>query len=61
MSVMLNVSEKDRRDIPVEVILDHIENTPQLRNNSEWDADIHGKYILSPRIEYEFLTPGAAT
>ena len=57
MSVMLNVSEKDRRDIPVEVILDHIENTPQLRNNSEWDADIHGKYILSPRIEYEFLTP----
>jgi len=56
-ALLMNVSEKDRRDIPVEVILDHVNNTPRLENRSSWDADIYNEYILSPRIEYEFLTP----
>lgn len=57
LALLQNVSEKDRRDIPVEVIKDHVANTPRLDNRSEWDADIYYRYILSPRIEHEFLTP----
>ena len=59
MALMLleNISEKDRRDISAEVVLDHLRNTPRLTNRSEWDADIHAAYILNPRVEYENLTP----
>ena len=39
------------------MILDHVKNTPRLDNRSDWDADIYSKYILSPRIEVENLTP----
>lgn len=63
MALMLleNVNEKDRRDIPVDVVLDHLRNTPRLTNRSDWDADIYSAYILNPRIEYEALTPWRST
>lgn len=57
LALLLNVSEKDRRDIPAEVIVDHVANTPRLDNRSDWDSEIYNRYILSPRIEHEFLTP----
>lgn len=48
------VSEKDLRDIPVEVIDDHIHYTvrPQELSDSIWID-----YILNPRVENEYLTP----
>lgn len=57
LALLMNVSEKDRRDIAPEVIADHVANTPRLDNHSDWDSEIYNRYILSPRIENEFLTP----
>lgn len=54
MTLLLSVSEKDRRDIPVEVIIDHVENSAPA---GAMDADIYGKYVLNPRVELEYLRP----
>lgn len=49
------VSEKDRRDIPVDVIEDNISNTPARPTGiSEADYDA---YVLSPRVMTEGLVP----
>ncbi|MDE7118985.1 MAG: transglutaminase-like domain-containing protein, partial [Muribaculaceae bacterium] len=54
-ALLLNVSEKDRRDIPVEVIADHIGFTmPQAAGI---DTETYNRYILNPRVENEGLTP----
>lgn len=46
------VSDKDLRDIPANVLADHIDNTPA------WDSDITDKeYIAAPRVSNEMLTP----
>jgi len=50
LSLVLAISEKDRRDIPAEVLLDHFA-TPD--NSSPLYVD----YILNPRVEVEGLTP----
>lgn len=54
VSLLLNVSEKDRRDIPVEVIEDNVYNV--IPDNGI-DEDFYNKYVLSPRIEVEYLRP----
>lgn len=48
------VSEKDRRDIPVEVITDHVLYAPTA---GAWSEEVYNNYVLNPRIENEFLTP----
>ncbi len=50
LDLLLAVSEKDRRDISAEVLLDHL-FTP------EADSPLYNDYILNPRIENEGLTP----
>ncbi len=54
MTLLLNVSEKDRRDIPTEVIVDHVGNSTK---PDGMDSDVYGKYVLNPRVELEFLRP----
>lgn len=58
LDLLLNVTEKDRRDISVEVIKNHVINTiPMNRIANNVSAEIYNKYILSPRIENEGLRP----
>ena len=45
------ISEKDRRDIQLEVLKDHLLNTPSST------TPLSDDYILNPRIENEGLTP----
>ncbi len=52
IALLLNITEKDRRDITPEVIIDHVTFT-----DAECADDFHAKYVLSPRIENEGLTP----
>lgn len=52
IALLLNVTEKDRRDIPTDVIIDHVTFT-----DTDAIDDFTAKYVLSPRIENEALTP----
>ncbi len=54
INLLLNVSEKDCRDIPVEVIVDHVNNT--CANTKGIPEDFFNQYVLNPRIENEWLT-----
>lgn len=54
LALLLNVSEKDRRDIEPAVIVDNVDNAPA---NPGASTDIYDRYILSPRIENEYLRP----
>lgn len=57
VDLLMNVSEKDRRDIPTEVIIDNVANAPAFNKGGTWSREVYNKYILSPRIENEWLTP----
>lgn len=53
--LMLNsISRKDLNDIKIEVLEDHIKT--EIPENSEF----YGKYLLSPRVYMEFLSPWRA-
>lgn len=54
INLLLNVSEKDCRDIPVEVIVDHVNNT--CANTKGIPEDFFNQYVLNPRVENEWLT-----
>ena len=58
VNLLLNVSEKDRRDIPAEVIENHVFNVVP---NSGIDTDLYNKYVLNPRVEVEYLRPWRKT
>lgn len=45
------VSEKDRRDLEMATVKDHIENAP------EGEGDVYLLYVLNPRIENEYVRP----
>lgn len=47
-----SISEKDLRDIVIEVLNDHLYNTPAYDGRDDYDA-----HLLNPRIKYEDLTP----
>lgn len=51
LKLLLAMSEKDRRDVSVDVLTDHLYNT-QLP-----DSPLALDYVLNPRIENEGLTP----
>ena len=51
LSLLLAVSEKDRRDIAADVLSDHLYNT------SLTESPLWVDYILNPRVENEGLTP----
>lgn len=51
LTLLCAVSEKDRRDIPTEVIVDNIENTPGQ------ESPLYVDYVLNPRVDTEWLVP----
>lgn len=51
VSLLCAVSEKDLRDIPMEVLRDNLENTPVT------DSPLYVDYVLNPRVENEWLVP----
>ncbi len=51
IDLLCAVSEKDRRDIPVDVLVDNLENTIYT------DNPLFVDYILNPRVENEWLVP----
>lgn len=56
VDLLLDVTEKDRRDIMPEVIADNVLNAiPEKKIN--FSDDIYNRYVLSPRIENEGLKP----
>lgn len=50
VATLLAVSEKDRRDIPMEVLWDALE-TPEIK------SPLYNAYVLNPRVEAEGLRP----
>lgn len=53
LDLLESVSEKDRRDVTLPVLLDNLYNTPSENRTSP----LFNQYILSPRIENEGLVP----
>lgn len=52
LALLLAISEKDRRDVPVAVLHDHLSTDDVNADNPLYEA-----YVLNPRVENEFLTP----
>lgn len=64
LKILSVVSEKDRRDIGIDTLNDHIKNSIDFNKvrfpvNSTLaeKKEIYDKYILNPRIEMEMITP----
>ena len=55
MRLLENISSKDLRDTPAEVLSDHLMNAPERAQAS--DMEIYYRYLLSPRISNEILSP----
>ena len=54
------ISEKDRRDIDMETVIDHISNVvpfSTLASMGMAEQNLYSNYILNPRIENEFIRP----
>ncbi|MCM1449360.1 MAG: transglutaminase-like domain-containing protein [Clostridiales bacterium] len=54
IDMLLNVTEKDRRDIAPEVIIDVVNHVVP---NTSGNKELYDRYILSPRVEIEYLRP----
>ncbi len=55
MRLLENISSKDLRDTPAEVLSDHLVNAPE--QYPDIDTGIYYRYLLSPRISTEILSP----
>lgn len=61
-ALLLVISSKDLRDVSLDVLIDHLDNSPQMPAG-EPSAEIAGKrmhfaqYILNPRVSNEMITP----
>ncbi len=55
MRILENISGKDIRDTPAEVLSDHLVNAPDQAPRS--DSSLYDMYVLSPRIANELLSP----
>lgn len=59
MRILDNISEKDLRDTPAEVLRDHLVNAPD--PPAGFDYSLYDKYVLSPRVDNELLSPFRTT
>ena len=59
LSLLENVSEKDLRDTPAEVLTSHLVNAPAAAPGS--DTSLYDRFVLSPRIADEILSPFRST
>ena len=58
VNLLQNISDKDLRDISLEVLKDHFDNTPDLTSSIiSMPPDLYAQYILSPRVSNEMLVP----
>ena len=58
VNLLQNLSDKDLRDISLEVLKDHLDNTPGLEQSViSMPPDLYAQYILSPRISNEMIVP----
>lgn len=68
LSLLYAISEKDLRDTPADVLLDHLNHTPQIPENLYEKETVPTKappihfslmrnYVMNPRIWNEYLTP----
>ncbi|MRR23936.1 transglutaminase domain-containing protein, partial [bacterium] len=55
MRILQNISDKDLRDTPADILNDHLINAPQSAPGS--DTSLYDLYVLSPRISNELLSP----
>lgn len=56
VDMLLDVTEKDRRDITADVIADNVLNVVS-EEKIDFPDEIYNRYVLSPRIENEGLRP----
>jgi len=55
---LLNViSEKDIRDTPAAILLDHLTNAAKVKPQEQLSAQQYAEWVLSPRIANEILSP----
>lgn len=52
--ILENISEKDLRDTPENILMDHLKNTPA---NGTMPKEYFWQYVLNPRIAGEILSP----
>ena len=58
VNMLQNISDKDLRDISLEVLQDHFDNTPGLEQSIiSMPPELYDKYILSPRVSNEMIVP----
>ena len=58
VNLLQNISDKDLRDINLETLKDHLDNTPGLEQSIiSMPPDLYAQYILSPRISNEMIVP----
>lgn len=59
LRLLNSISEKDLRDTPADVLLDHLNNTPQIPEGliDRPDATLFAEYVVNPRVWNEYLTP----
>ncbi|MBR4757365.1 MAG: transglutaminase domain-containing protein [Bacteroidaceae bacterium] len=58
VELLSNISDKDLRDISLEVLQDHFGNTPDLTSSIiSMPPELYGEYILSPRVSNEMIVP----
>jgi transglutaminase-like putative cysteine protease len=55
MKILEYISAKDLRDTPAEVLADHLVNAPDISSYN--DTELFYRYVLSPRIANELLSP----
>jgi len=58
VNLLKNISDKDLRDVTLDVLKDHFDYTPDLTSSAVSMPEEHyAQYILSPRISNEMLVP----
>ena len=58
VELLSNISDKDLRDVSLEVLKDHFDHTPDLTSSIiSMPPDLYSQYILSPRVSNEMLVP----
>ena len=56
VELLSNITDKDLRDVSLEVLVDHFDHTPDLTSSVvAMPPELYGQYILSPRISNENL------
>ncbi len=62
VNLLQNISDKDLRDIKLEVLKDHLDHTPDLTSSIiSMPPELYAQYILSPRISNEMIVPWRKT